>query len=128
MNIHQAIETRYVGPTNTRGSRVIATNAAKSVRHIHHWDYALSVTANHYAAAEALRAKLDWPAIVAGGSTARGFAFVTSTLDMSRHMHEVFNPPRKPKDKRNMIHTALSFLAVSLAGAAVIVLAIVIGG
>ena len=80
MNVYQAIETRYVGPTNSRDSRIIASAPGGS-KLTHHWDYALSVTANHYAAADALRAKLDWPAIVAGGSTARGFAFVTSTLE-----------------------------------------------
>jgi hypothetical protein len=80
MNIHQSIETRYIGPTNHRGSRIIATipGGHKLTRH---WDYELSINANHYAAAEALRAKLDWPSIKAGGSTAKGYAFLTSVLE-----------------------------------------------
>ena len=80
MNIYQAIETRYAGPTNHAGSRVIAT-AAAGQRHVHHWDYSINHTDNHLAAAEALRAKLDWPSIKAGGATAKGYAFVTSTLE-----------------------------------------------
>lgn len=77
LNIYQAIETRYVGPTNHRGFRVIATTPGGH-RHVRQWDYSLGIEANHYAAAEALRAKLDWPAIKAGGSTKAGYAFITS--------------------------------------------------
>ena len=80
MNILQAIETKYVGPTNHRGSRIIATTQGGH-RITQQWDYALSIDANHYAAAEALRAKLDWPTIRAGCSTAKGFAFAVSTLE-----------------------------------------------
>ena len=79
MSIFQAIETSYAAPTNHLGSRVIAT--ALAGRHVHHWDYSISHTDNHLAAAEALRAKLDWPSIKAGGATANGYAFVTSTLE-----------------------------------------------
>jgi hypothetical protein len=80
MNLYQAIETQYRGPTNHRGSRVIAT-AKAGQRLVHHWDYSLGIDGNHYAAAEALRAQLEWPAIKAGGATAKGYAFVTSTLE-----------------------------------------------
>ena len=80
MNSRQAIETHWVGPTNHRGSRVIATTPGGH-KVTHNWDYSLGLEGNHYAAAEALRAKLDWPAIVAGGSTRKGYAFVTSTLE-----------------------------------------------
>jgi len=79
MNINQSIETHYVGPTNHRGSRIIAkTPGAHKITQ--NWDYEINEDANHYAAAEALRAKLDWPSIKAGGSTAKGYAFVTSIL------------------------------------------------
>ena len=80
MQIFQAIETKYAGPTNHRGSRIIATTPGGH-KHTQQWDYALNIDANHYAAAEALRAKLDWPAIKAGCSTAKGYAFATSTLE-----------------------------------------------
>ena len=79
MNINQSIETRYVSPTNHRGSRIIATTPGGH-KLTHHWNYEFNIEANHYAAAEALRAKLDWPSIKAGGSTAKGYAFVTSVL------------------------------------------------
>ena len=79
MNIYQAIETRRLGPTNHRGARIIATTPGGQ-RLTRAWDWEKDVANNHRAAAEALRAKLDWPRIVAGGSTARGFVFVTSLL------------------------------------------------
>jgi hypothetical protein len=79
MNINQSIETRYVGPTNHRGSRIIATTPGGH-KLTHAWNYEFNIEANHYAAAEALRAKLDWPSIKAGGSTAKGYAFVTTVL------------------------------------------------
>jgi hypothetical protein len=79
MNIFQSIETHYVGPSNHRASRVIATTPGGH-RLTHHWDYSLNSDQNHHAAAEALRAKLDWQPIVAGGSTKRGYAWITSTL------------------------------------------------
>ena len=80
MNINQSIETRYLGPTNHRGSRIIATTPGGH-KLTHAWNYEFNIDANHYAAAEALRAKLDWPSIKAGGSTAKGYAFVTSVLE-----------------------------------------------
>jgi len=80
MKAYYAIETRYAGPTNHRGSRVIATTPGGH-KLTHQWAYELGIDANHYAAAEALRAKLDWPSIKAGGSTAKGFAWITSTLE-----------------------------------------------
>jgi hypothetical protein len=80
MLIRQAIETHWVGPTNHRGSRIVATTPGGH-RLTHNWDYSLGIEGNHHAAAEALRVKLDWPAIVAGGSTAKGYAFVSSTLE-----------------------------------------------
>lgn len=54
----QAILTRYLGPTNFRGSRVKAWCQAGSVTLS--WNDALDVNANHDAAAIALRAKLGW--------------------------------------------------------------------
>lgn len=79
MNVYQSIETRYIGPTNHRGSRIVATTPGGH-RLIHNYDYALNVDGNHYAAADKLREKLDWPAIVAGGSTKAGYAWLTSVL------------------------------------------------
>jgi len=65
-----AITTRYAGPTNFRGSRIISTGPALSydsqpVRATVSWDYGISngtgmseSEANHRAGAEAVAAKL----------------------------------------------------------------------
>ena len=70
----QAITTRYIGPSNVRGSRVKATAAAGSVTL--HWDDALNSDANHQAAAVALAAKYGWGGKWFGGSIADGCVFV----------------------------------------------------
>ena len=54
----QAIVTKYLGPTNSRGSRFKAKCAAGSLTVS--YDYRLNSEDNHKAAAEALRAKLGW--------------------------------------------------------------------
>ena len=54
----QAIQTKFLGATNHRGSRVKATSAAGSLTLS--WDYGISNEDNHTAAAEALMEKLDW--------------------------------------------------------------------
>ncbi|MGP1664345.1 MAG: hypothetical protein ACTS5I_00215 [Rhodanobacter sp.] len=54
----QAIQTRYLGPTNTRGSRVKAVCDAGSL--IQSWNYSLDGPGNHRAVALALQAKLGW--------------------------------------------------------------------
>lgn len=54
----QAIETKFFGPTNFKGSRIKAECAAGSVTV--GYDHALNLEENHIAAAKALVAKLDW--------------------------------------------------------------------
>lgn len=54
----QAIRTKYIGPTNVRGSRVKATAQAGSITL--QWDDRLNADANHAAAAKALATKLGW--------------------------------------------------------------------
>jgi len=56
------IITRYLGPTNCRGSRVVATHKrdnGQTWRKVLGWDHALNSEENHQAAAEALLAA--WP-------------------------------------------------------------------
>jgi hypothetical protein len=76
--IYQAIETRFAGPTNTRGSRVIAKSQAG--RLVRSWDYGLGIEGNHEAAANALAAKLNWTdesyGRLQGGGSADGKGFV----------------------------------------------------
>jgi hypothetical protein len=54
----QAITTTYYGPTNHRGSRIIAKCDAG--RRTYAWNYALDVPENHHAAAVAFATELDW--------------------------------------------------------------------
>lgn len=56
--MNRAIITRYAGPTNTRGSRIIATAYGKRVTFP--WDYAESVDDNHALAAVYAARKLGW--------------------------------------------------------------------
>ena len=72
----QAIETEYRGPTNTRGSRIIAR--AQAGRISVPYDHALSVEANHDAAARALVAEWGWFGtwIRGGAANGRGNVYV----------------------------------------------------
>ena len=54
----QAIATRYLGPTNYKGSRVKAYCDAGSITVS--WEHALNSFQNHQAAANALLIKLGW--------------------------------------------------------------------
>ena len=54
----QAIKTRYLGPTNFKGSRIKATAQAGSVTVS--YDHALNLDENHAAAARVLMERLDW--------------------------------------------------------------------
>lgn len=79
------IRTRYKGPTNTRGSRVIAEHrraAGDVLRAVHSWNYALSSDANHLAAAQLLLSRWSCDAhgnglrIAARGYDATGHSFI----------------------------------------------------
>ena len=65
--MRQAVVTKFLGPTNTRGSRVNAKCAAGSLTVS--WDHALSVDGNHASAAKALVEKLGWTCKSAEGYT-----------------------------------------------------------
>jgi hypothetical protein len=54
----QAIVTTFHGPTNHRGSRIIAK--CDAARRTYSWDYTLGVEANHEHAAIALATELGW--------------------------------------------------------------------
>lgn len=56
--MRQAIVTKYLGPTNNRGARIVARTYAK--RMVVAWDYSLGVDMNHQVAANALAKKLNW--------------------------------------------------------------------
>ena len=70
----QSITTKYLPPTNSRGSRIKATCEAGSVTIP--FPYEHDVARAHQAACEALLAKLGWFGRYVGGSVPRGYVFV----------------------------------------------------
>ena len=78
----QTITTKYLPPTNTKGSRVKATAQAGSVTIA--FDYALSTQGAHDKAAAALMAKLGWDeyASLVGGGYDRGYHYILVPHDM----------------------------------------------
>ena len=75
----QAITTKYLGPTNFRGSRVKASAEAGSVTIS--WDHALDTRQNHAAAALALLDRLGWTGEWVQGGTSDGYVFVNAHDD-----------------------------------------------
>jgi hypothetical protein len=76
--MRQAIHTKFMGPTNTRGSRVKAKADAGSITL--GWNHALNVGDNHAAAAKALALKLGWTGHWHGGGLpGSGYAFVMAS-------------------------------------------------
>jgi hypothetical protein len=92
-----AIVTKYLGPTNYRGSRIVASVPSRiadrdrdrrpgddgyELHRPAHWrltipyPYELSGEDVHRAAAEALAARLGWYGILTGGALPDGYAFV----------------------------------------------------
>lgn len=72
----KAIQTHYLGPTDYRGSRIVA-RAEGGNRVVVPYPYELSGEAVYRVAAEALRDKLGWTGeLVGGGLPDGGYAFV----------------------------------------------------
>jgi len=70
----KAIEVKYLGPTNFKGSRYKAWTDGGSVTLS--TDYALNSEENHKEAAKALCKKMNWHGILAQGSTPKIDVFV----------------------------------------------------
>ena len=68
--IGQVIETKYLGPTNSRGSRAKATAAAGSVTI--EWDNRYNPEENYAAAARLLAQNYGWTGTMAQGVLASG--------------------------------------------------------
>jgi len=77
----QAIRTRYIGPTNTRGSRIQAKCEAKTI--YVSYDHALNIDGNHAAACRKLAESLGWGKgpynVMHGGSFGNDTYWVFST-------------------------------------------------
>lgn len=78
---YQAIVTKYIGPSNIRGSRIKATAAAGSI--YVHYDDSLSSEKAHAKAAEALANKYGWKGFWYQGGMPNdaGYCFVCFTQD-----------------------------------------------
>lgn len=83
----KAIKTKFKGPTNTRGSRIIASDQdgntiTKTVSELEALarskEQKLSMSGEelHQLAAEALRDKMKWTGELIGGSLKNGYVFV----------------------------------------------------
>ncbi len=77
---YQAIVTKYIGPSNTKGSRIKARSAAGSLTV--HLDNALNIEDNHAKAAEALANKYKWPGEwhIGGMPDDTGYCFVCADI------------------------------------------------
>jgi len=71
----KAITTKYHGPTNTRGSRITASDLDGN-RITISYPHELSGEAVYRAAAEALREKMGWKGELIGGAVKDGYVFV----------------------------------------------------
>lgn len=70
----KTISTKYLGPTDFKGSRVRATDGDSSV--ILNWQSELSSDANHARAARELARKNGWKGTLIQGNTKTGCVFV----------------------------------------------------
>ena len=66
----QAIQTRYLGPTATKGTRIRASSYGGSVTIS--YQHNLTLTENHLAAAQALQLRLQWTGTLASGTLPNG--------------------------------------------------------
>ena len=73
----QAITTKYLGPTNTKGSRIKATCKDGSVTV--GYDNALNSSDNHDAACKALLNKLECGGHYIGGGYSNGYIYVCNS-------------------------------------------------
>lgn len=72
----QTIKTRYIGPTNTKGSRVKASAGCCSI--VRPWDYGFNAADNHANVAEELANSLGWNNdLFQGDFSADGYVFVS---------------------------------------------------
>lgn len=70
------IFTKWLAPTDTKGSRVKAYDAGRGGRSITvHWDHTLNIFDNHARAARALAEKLGWEDDYLAASHERGYIF-----------------------------------------------------
>lgn len=72
----QAIITKFVGPTNTRGARIIAKTGGGLNKETVSWNYEAGVEDNHREAAQHLMETMGWTGELIGGGLVEGYAWV----------------------------------------------------
>ena len=85
----QGITTKYLGPTDHRGSRIVAQSGGGQ-RLVVPWDDALDIFPNHQRAALALASKLGWAGPWIGGATRTGYAFVSAKDAVLAHLEQAY--------------------------------------
>jgi hypothetical protein len=92
----QTIEVRYVGPTSTCGSRVVATASSTPGRVVlgFHSGSGTSETSIYDEAAALLMKKLGWKGRLARGSTRRGDYVYVFVPESDRELIRVDDPRR----------------------------------
>jgi hypothetical protein len=86
----QAIQTKFLGPTNSRGSRVKAFASAGSL--VMGWDHRLNPEQNHRAAAEIFANRMNWIGSYAAGTLPNGdmvFVLVEEGTYAAFRVHDV---------------------------------------
>lgn len=82
--MRQSINTKYVPPTNYKGSRV-SVRTTGGIRRIYEWDDSLNPDQNHTAAARRLIEELGWNRHCNGawvpGATREGLVYVFTYLN-----------------------------------------------
>lgn len=71
----KAIRTKYLGPTDKRGSRIKAYDEDKN-NIVLPYDHALNSYDNHVKAAEGLKTQMKWTGRLIAGSWKNGYVFV----------------------------------------------------
>lgn len=74
----QYITTKTLGPTSTKGARVVACASYAPAKVTLAWDYAVEADANHDAAAKALAEKLGWKGQWVRGGSNTGNVYVAT--------------------------------------------------
>ncbi len=78
----KAITTRYLGPTDTKGSRFIATTEGDN-RITISYDYSLNAEDNHKRVAVTLCDKMGWSTDIIGGGTDNGYVWVFTSNEIA---------------------------------------------
>ena len=79
----QTITTKYLGPTDTQGTRIKAVHTGAATSITVPYNYALSDEGNHKEAASTLAQKLEWNGKYIGGHTKDGMIWLNSRPEYS---------------------------------------------